>query len=129
MAKENITLWRAADDDYIGDSASFAESREVAELYLDNPSFGGARLYRAEVEAHDVLDLTSDGAERLRDALGSEPRFGGAVGLDEIVPRIAEDLRDAGYQWVRVPESYPAGTVTWVYVGGSSGEEPELVEA
>lgn len=36
-----IRLWRAADDDYISDSASFSEKRAAAEAYLSNRGFGG----------------------------------------------------------------------------------------
>lgn len=124
------TLWRAADDDYIGDSASFAETREAAEAYLDNPGFGGARLWTAEVDAVDVLDLTdsSDPMAGLLAAIDSDHDYG-AIGVDELAPRIAGLLADAGYQWVRVLESYPADTVTWIYVGGVSGDEPELEPA
>ena len=124
-----MRLWRAANDDHIGDSASFAESREDAEAYRDNPGFGGCTLYYADVEPADVLDLTGDGAMvDLLAALGSDHDYG-AIGVDELVPRVAGRLCDAGYQWVRVLESYPADTITWIYVGGVMGDEPELIEA
>lgn len=121
-----MKLYRAADDDHISDSASFAETREVAECYLDNPGFGGANLYCAEVEIDDYLDLTGDDAsELLADAIGDDHDFG-AIGIDELVPRIASRLCDAGVQWVRVNESFPEDTTTWIYVGGVMGDEPTL---
>jgi hypothetical protein len=124
-----MILWRAANDDHIGDSCSFAETREAAEAYLDNPGFGGDTLFTADVEVGDYLDLTGDDAvEQLQAALGSDHDFG-AIGIDELVPRIADRLCEAGVQWVRVCESFPAETTTWIYVGGVAGEEPELVEA
>jgi len=124
-----MILWRAADDDYIRDSASFAEDRDAAELYLDNPGFGGDTLYYAEVEIDEYLDLTGEDAmEVLQARLGSDHDFG-AIGIDELVPRIALRLRDAGVQWIKVNESYPQDSTTWIYVGGSLGDEPELVEA
>ena len=124
-----MILWRAAQDDHISDSASFAESREAAEHYLDNPGFGGATLFCCDVEPSNVLDLTGDDAmDDLLAAIDSDHDYG-AIGVDELVPRLASQLCDAGYQWVKVVESYPADTVTWIYVGGDCGDEPELVEA
>ena len=124
-----MILWRAANDDYISDSASFATDRETAEAYLDNPGYGGDTLYYADVEPSAVLDLTGpDAMARLLDALDSDHDYG-AIGVDELAPRLADRLCQAGYQWVLVRESYPADTTTWIYVGGSSGDEPELIEA
>lgn len=124
-----MKLYRAADDDHISDSASFAEDRETAEAYLDNGGFGGDTLYVTDVEPGDVLDLTGpDAMADLLAAIGSDHDYG-AIGVDELVPRLADRLCDAGYQWVRVCESYPSDTVTWVYVGGVFGDEPELDEA
>lgn len=121
-----MILWRAADDDHISDSASFAENRETAEVYLSNPGFGGGTLYCTEVDIDDYLDLTGDDAmERLLDALDSDHDYG-AIGVDELVPRVAGKLADAGIQWVKVIESFPAQTTTWIYVGGVMGDEPEL---
>jgi hypothetical protein len=122
------TLWRAASDDYVSDSCSFAETREAAELYLDNPGFGGSTLYTAEVEIAEYLDLTGDDAmELLQATLGSDHDFG-AIGIDELVPRVCHQLRDAGVQWVKVCESYPEDTTTWIYVGGGLGDEPTMEE-
>jgi hypothetical protein len=124
-----MILWRAANDDHISDSCSFAETREAAEAYLDNPGFGGDTLFTADVEIDDYLDLTGDDAiEQLQAALGSDHDFG-AIGIDELVPRVADQLCEAGIQWVKVCESFPAETITWIYVGGVSGDEPELIEA
>ena len=124
-----MILWRAANDDYISDSASFAECRESAELYLNNPGFGGSTLYFAEVEIIDYLDLTgSDAMNILQATLGSDHDFG-AIGIDELVPRIASRLCEAGVQWVKVCESYPEDSTTWIYVGGGLGDEPTLIEA
>lgn len=124
-----MILWRAANDDFISDSASFAEDRDAAELYLDNPGFGGPVLYYADVEIGEYLDLTGDDAmDVLLATLGSDHDFG-AIGIDELVPRIALRLRDAGVQWVKVNESYPQDSTTWIYVGGSLGDEPTLIEA
>ncbi len=124
-----MKLYRAANDDYVNaDATSFAESLAAAEAYRDNPGFGGSRLWVAEVEPVDVLDLTdeSDPVQSLADAIGAE--HPGAIGADEWAPRVADRLADAGCQWVRVRESYPADAITWIYVGGCCGDEPDLEE-
>lgn len=124
------TLWRAADTDTIVDSASFSADRGAAEAYLDNPGFGGAILWRAEVEVEsetllDLYDVDEEEAfGRLCDLTGLP--HPGAIGVDEWVPRISYDLRDAGIEWVRVRESYPAGADTWIFVGT---DDPEMVAA
>ena len=124
-----MILWRAAKDDYVSDSCSFAETREAAELYMNNPGFGGNTLWTADVEICEYLDLTeADAMERLQAVLGSDHDFG-AIGIDELVPRLAHRLCEAGVQWVKVCESYPADSTTWIYVGGGLGDEPTLVEA
>jgi hypothetical protein len=131
-AMQTITLYRAAQDDILPpDCASFAESLETARAYLDNPGFGGADLYRTDVEVVEgsVLDLTDprnlldvDGFDSsdLDDAL----QLGADVWLPMYVAA-QERLRTAGYQWVLVRESFPAGTVTWIWIG-SFDNEPEL---
>ena len=125
-----MRLYRAADTDYVPtDSCSFAESLEAAQHYLDNPGYGGSTLWVAEVDVvdDDVLDLTGDDANELLGDIVDVDRYG-AIGIDELVPRIADKLCDAGIQWVRVIESYPEDTITWIYVGGPCGDEPELEE-
>jgi len=127
------TLYRAADDDYIGcDCTAFAADRETAEVYLDNPGYGGSSLWTVTVDVEDsaLLDLTdeSDPVTLLCDEYGlSHP---GAIGVDEWIPQsvaVTDALREAGIDWVLVPESYPADTVTWLWVGPSE-REPELTE-
>jgi len=126
-----MRLWRAAEDDYISsDSVSFSEDRDSAESYLDNPGFGGHKLFQTDivVDEDDLLDLTGhDAMDRLLETLDSDHDYG-AIGVDELVPRVADRLLEAGYQWVKVDESYPENTVTWIYIGGSLGDEPELEE-
>lgn len=129
MTTTRIMLFRAADDDSISDCASFATSLETARAYLDNPGFGGRSIYQADCQIDDsrVLDLTDadDATGVIAETIGkSHP---GAIGADEYAPRVSYEIRDAGYDWVRVRESYPADTVTWIFVGGID-VEPELVE-
>jgi hypothetical protein len=121
-------LYRAANDEDVNtDSTAFAEERESAETYFDNPGYGGENLYRADVEVDPdrVLDMTthSDPVAALADWLGvGNP---GAIGVDEWVPQIADKLLAAGIHWVRVPESNPPDTMTWVHIGGGA-DDPEL---
>ncbi|HEY3498030.1 MAG TPA: hypothetical protein VGK73_25200 [Polyangiaceae bacterium] len=124
-----LILFRAADSDSIGDCASFAETLETARAYLSNPGFGGRSLYSAECEIDDssVLDLVdaTDPVAVIAETIGKA--HPGAIGADEYAPRVSYEIRDAGYDWVRVSESFPAGTVTWIFVGGLD-VEPNLVE-
>lgn len=126
-----ITLYRAADDDYVAQGYSFATCVDVAEAYQDNPGFGGGTIYSCTVDVADgqVLDLTDVSTSELADMFGRvDP---GAIGVDEWVPRdpkLQDAIAAAGYSWVTVRESYPADSVTWIWVGDSS-DEPELAEA
>lgn len=129
-ASKTITLYRASDDDIITDTASFSTTLDAAKAYLDNPGFGGGTLWKSEVEINpdellDLYDMDEDEAiAKIRKLTGvGNP---GAIGIDEWVPRIAEQLQDAGIIWVRVRESYPEGTETYIYLGG--GDDPEMTE-
>lgn len=122
-----IELYRAAKDDIVTDCASFAETLETARLYADNPGFGGCNLYRCALETDGlrILDLTEedDPTAVAAEAIGHD--HPGSIGADEYVPSISYQLRDAGYHWVRVCESYPADSITWIWVGG---DDPEMDE-
>lgn len=123
------TLYRAADDDILTDCGSFAETLDAARRYLDNPGFGGARLWMTEIHADEsaILDLTdeSDPVGVIAERIGKA--HPGAIGADEYVPRVSYELREAGIEWVRVRESYPADTITWIWVGGAD-PEMEIVD-
>ena len=76
-----------------------------------------------EIDPGTLLDLVAaeDPIQAIMDQTGlSHP---GAIGADEWVPRISYDLREAGIEWVRVRESYPAETVTWIFVGS---DDPDM---
>jgi hypothetical protein len=128
------TLYRAADDDYLSDCASFAADREDAEAYLDNPGFGGSTLLKTTVEVDDdaVLDIRSsrDDAQvqSLLDAIDSYRDPCGAS-VDSLLgePSVVEALVARGYHWVRLTDSYPEGAETWTWLG--AGDEPELTKA
>lgn len=125
-----ITLYRAADDDYLDEGCSFAEKKSTARAYLHNPGYGGGRVYRAKVryEPEAVADLRGKSADEIAEELSLSPP--GAIGADEYVTHsgsveLRRRLVHQGFQWALVDESFPPGTVTWVWLG--EGEEPELV--
>lgn len=129
-----MELWRAANDDGISDTVSFARRREDAERYHDNPGFGGARLYRAvvEVPAMEVLDLHGMSKAQAIRALAR------ATGLDldgetaDVLvcssPAVQDALVARGVRWVRVVDTYPAGCETWTYISRSDRDDPDMEE-
>jgi hypothetical protein len=125
------TLFRAAKDDYVDTGYSFATSRAVAEAYLDNPGFGGDKIYRARVTYNesDVIDLTNASVGALAKELGmGHP---GAIGVDEWIPRTPQALdalRGMGFLWALVAESFPEETTTWIWCGTGADDEPEMEE-
>lgn len=122
-----MRLYRAAEGDVLTDCGSFAESADIARAYMDNPGFGGRSLWQTDVDidvtASSVLDIVDSGDPTADVAARIGKPHPGAIGADEYVPRVSYELRDAGVEWVRVAESYPAGMVTWIWVGG---DDPEL---
>jgi hypothetical protein len=137
------TLCRAAGTDSQSDSTSFAETLQTAELYRANPGFGGSTLWTVEAPSSSdrtVLDLVdadeSDPTDEDDDRDDAYRALSAALDrrvdaysglLDVLVPQHAYELAEAGYDWVLVPESYPAGTTTWVYVGSAALEMTEVV--
>ena len=127
------TLYRAADDDYLSDCASFAADQSDAEAYLENPGFGGVTLWQTTVDVavDQVLDIRSDRDDdqvaAILDAIGSDREPCGAT-VDAILaePRTVEALVAEGYRWVRLTDSYPEDCETWTWLG--AGDEPELME-
>lgn len=95
-----VTLWRAAQDDYVSDTTSFARRREDAEAYLDNPGFGGASLFRTRVRTTGdaVLNLYDerDAVTLLADRF--DLQHPGAIGVDEWIPRDVSSARISGSQ-------------------------------
>lgn len=121
------TLYRAANDDYVDSGYAFAEEIETARMYLDNPGFGGANIYRCKARGK-VLDLT--GMTMAEAAAELDMEDPGAIGVDEWIPRTVDALETAqarGYSWIKVDESYPRGTTTWIWCGDVDSE-PELTE-
>ena len=116
IGAETITLYRAANDTYVRQGTSFG-ARSVAEAYLDNPNFGGQTLYVCRsIPRGNVIDLTGDDAyATISEIVGREidESEGPICDLIPQRPSIADALADAGYDWARVPETYPEGAATW----------------
>jgi hypothetical protein len=135
--KNTITLWRASDDDICVGTASFSADRDAAEAYLDgeNPNFGGDTLWSCELDLDsvNVLDLVDCDGDPIDEILKIIPERShpGAITADVWIPQeVFGDLAAAGFEWVRVEESYPEGTETWIWIGGDDPdmEEVELAE-
>lgn len=127
-----ITLYRAADDDYVMPQTSFAEDREVAEAYLDNLGFGGEKMWTAEIEVDPatVIDFRDDRPAIVK-ALGLEDDPG-AMSDAEILTRgdyasRVDRLTERGYAWAIVYDDYPKReSVNWIWLGSDDVEEPEM---
>lgn len=53
-----MKVYRAANNPYGGPRSCWAEDRSDAEVYLDNPSFGGSNLYEGTIPEGSILDVT-----------------------------------------------------------------------
>lgn len=120
-----IKLYRAADDEDIVGNASFSTSKDAAKEYLNNPGFGGRKLFRTDVEINPsaFLDLADEADPIAKVMQITGLPHPGAIGVDEWIPRISDRLEKAGIEWVKVNESFPPDTITYIYI---SGNEPEL---
>lgn len=127
-AEDRMKLYRTANDTHVNsDTTSFAEERDAAEAYLDNPNFGGARLYEIDVEIDDatVLDITRREPRWLREMI--ENRGGGCRGAAiASSSRIADAIAERGYKWVRLVDSYPEGAITMMLLGSDYAVEDAL---
>lgn len=124
-----ITLYRAAKDEDVTQGMSFATDLDTAKAYLDNPGFGGSKLFKTTINPNPktVLDTRGMTTEELAEKL--DMRDPGAIGIDEWLPRTQRALdaaRDLGYKWAIVNESYPSGATTWQYLGNIEDIEPTL---
>lgn len=123
------TLWRASKDDYVEQGTSFTPKQSVARLYLSNPGYGGGSLYKTSVDLakQPGLDMTGWSWSDVRKRLDVDVPSG--IGIDAWLPRdskMLDAIRALGYFWARVDESYPEGTVTWIWCGNSDDDAPEL---
>jgi hypothetical protein len=124
-----VTLYRASDYDTLPfGCAAFTEEIEVAKLYIDNPGFGGKNIYRTEVTVDEdkVLNLYNEDKpeKRLANLVDMDVwQFQGNADVAICADiKIQDQLRDQGYEWVLVLESYPQTTMTWLWIGPSDKE-------
>lgn len=127
-----MKIYRAANDDYLSQGYSFAASKADARAYRDNPNFGGSTLYRSDIPSdHKVLDLTEEPWETLSSAIGREitPDMGGFMISQalQLQSRILDEIAEAGYDWVRYIDDYPADCITYT-ICSATAEEIELEE-
>ena len=132
----NRTAYRAANDDYAGPGACYAEAAPDARAYLDNPGFGGRKLYRVTL-ADDarVLDLGGDDhadwdwaalatilgedADALRERIraGYTPHIYAAWEEDY---EARNAIEAAGYTHIRYADDYPEGAITITRIAAGS---------
>jgi len=129
----NPDLYRASDSsDLPPDTASFARHREDAERYMDNPGYGGSRLFRLKVqpEPGTVLDLvgSDDPMGELLEAV--EVPDPGAISVAEWIPssvQCMDALLKKGIVWVRIEEPCPGdpneSMETWICLDPYSFED------
>lgn len=132
-------MFRATDrTESFASGACFSPEREVAEAYTDDPGFGGSKIVAIEVDVDrdavlGLLDGRSlvagrqarDAWERLAEALGVEEddvrelRADAENLIHNAVnsPRNRRKLFTAGFEWVVYEDTFPAGAVTWTYLG------------
>jgi len=125
-----MTTLHRATDGYTGRGSCWAESADVAQMYQDNPGYGGANIVTCEAGEH-VLDLVGsrnawqDLAEALSDELGRSVEdlvdsWTGSYAYVYEVWQERKDVREAlaeCYDWVRHDqETYPEGVIVWVKV-------------
>jgi hypothetical protein len=153
------TLYRATGWNRLGarKGAHFTERRRDAEAYLDNASLGGPVLATYEVDARHVLDATGRDAFELVAEAELEGLGQGTEREQQKASRysdareLAEAWRDSGYthvfhilenatgnkaigrlyDWVKFVDDFPAGCITWKYVGDDTlqpvaTEEPDV---
>ena len=130
---ESITLYRAGDSDILTGATSFSADVDIAKAYLSNPGFGGKTIYKTKVKIDQskLLDVSSNDDEEqtntLLEAAGIDHDYGNTT-TDHLLADedVIEALQDAGYEWIKLKDTFPEGaeTYTWLY----AGDEPELEE-
>jgi hypothetical protein len=139
-SRGTVRLWRASDHDDVFAGMSLSEDYDAALAYTDNPGFGGSEIYYADVvvdgmnifDLHDWLDLAiaigldlDADPDADRDLAMQAPGYlASAVPALEVVK---DGLKEAGYDWVRVVDDYPEGTITWQPISDDALESINLV--
>jgi hypothetical protein len=134
-----MILYRATNrpESYAAGSC-FSPDEETAEAYLDNPGFGGAEVIAVEVDPEKEAVLSLVDGRRGGYPYGRQARYAWnvlaeAIGEDEVEflkenaqslihnaidsAKIVGRLREANFEWVVYEDTFPAGAVTWVYLG------------
>jgi DNA topoisomerase IB len=126
----SVRLFRAAPDTNCDDSGttSFAAREGDAVAYLDNPGFGGSKLYTVVISPvlRETLDLIEGEAPSwLAGAIRSHGAAGKvwALTASEVV-RAA--LAEHGIRWVRFTDDFPVGCETWALVGWEDGSTSDV---
>lgn len=120
-----MILYRAANNEFITGPTSFASLMSSAIAYMDNPGFGGNKLYElvVDIDPSTVLDIRDDSQDAqvmaLIDASGISM---GATTADflAVQERVADSLLVKGYNWIRLIDTFPEGSETWVFIGEDS---------
>ena len=135
-----ITLYRATSDvsdaDTVPDGTCWAERREDAVAYTDNPGFGGPHIVSVTVsDRYDgILDLRGDHWESdnwaaLAAALGYESARALRRDYDDGEHDYIEQFLDESevrarlartYNWAVYHDTYPIGCTTWCKLGGKA---------
>lgn len=120
---------RKSDSKRIPAGSCWTTDEKSAQMYRDNPGYGGKHLVSVEVEIGNALDLRGSSWDRddwqaLADALGydgvRDMREALADQMDgDYIEDYLDDagvrgkLADAGYDWVIYHDTYPEGCVTY----------------
>lgn len=119
-----IRLFRAAEDEFLGNTASFSPDIDTARAYHDNPSFGGKNLFSTEVKISPkkLLDISAESQDaqlgNLIKAAGID--HPGAATADHMLAQehVLSALRKKGIEWVRLTDTFPEGAETYTWIGG-----------
>lgn len=123
-----MKLWRAADDGNLSAGMSLSQKRADAEAYLDNPGFGGRRLWSIDIHPKYVLDLSGEDEQAansdITDLIDADEHTSDlitqgfpSVGVMLANVRGVEDALAELYDWVVFRDDFPEDAVTWWYLG------------
>lgn len=123
-------LFRASDHEDVRPGFSFSGNHGDASHYLDNPGFGGSKMFSTHASLHGLLDLTgSHPWDDLSEAIGDEVRperhqfhFPSTITASD---KILDALRKKGHRWAKFIDDYPEGSTTYVPLSDDAAEEAE----
>ena len=142
--KENIEynkirLWRASNNNKTFEGMSLAEDIETAEIYLNNPGFGGNTIYFTNVDYNNMNIIELENFHDLCRAMEIEDwdecndlvfrvDGGNIAGAIPQLKKVREKLKQEGYDWVKVAEDYPYGTTTWQPISQKAVESINIIK-